>query len=507
MTAKPSIGLRSFRGEPTMTDLTAHTDSCRYQFAADPYRPLYHFVAPANFMGDPNGTIFWKGKYHLFYQYNPDGAYDQSSRMHWGHAVSENLVHWRDLPIALTPTLSGPDRSGCWSGGAFDNDGVPTLIYYGHPEGNCIATSDDDLIRWQKHPANPVIPHPPEGQAEWRPFDPCMWKEGNTYYSLAGGKLENIGDTAFLFQSRDMLNWQYMHPLYASGLEKPPESDCAVPDFFPLGDKHMLLFASHERGAQYYIGTYADHKFHPERHGRLNFGEFTLTSGHVLAPLSLVDDRNRRICFAWIAEGRSEAVQKAYGWSGIMSLPLMFSLFDDYTLRIEPVEELASLRREYRRLENVHIPSNASILLEDIEGDCLEMEVEFATGDAETFGISVRCSPDSAEQTIISYNHKENVLALDAQASSLHPAFVGHTTQQSPFDQATGEPLKLRIFVDRSVVEVFADSRLYLAKRIYPSRPDSLGISLFSRGGTTTVRAMDVWQMAPVWPTGKTSES
>ena len=223
----------------------------RQQIAADPYRPLYHFSAPANYLGDPNGIIFWKGKYHLFYQYNPDGAFDNSRRMHWGHAVSKDLVHWGDLPIALAPTPDGPDRSGCWSGGAVNNNGVPTLIYYGHPDGNCIATSDDDLISWEKHPENPVIPYPLEGDG-WRPFDPCAWQEGDMWLSLSGGKLEGIGDTAFLCQSKDLLNWEYLHPFYISELDKAPESDCAVPDFFPLGDRHMLLFASHERGVQYY---------------------------------------------------------------------------------------------------------------------------------------------------------------------------------------------------------------------------------------------------------------
>lgn len=142
-----------------MTKFNEYIDPRRQDLAADPHRPLYHFLAPANYMGDPNGMIFWGGgKYHLFYQYNPDGAYDQFSRMHWGHAVSENLMHWRDLPIALTPTLDGPDCSSCWSGGAFDDDGIPTLIYYGHPTGNCIATSDDDLIEWHEIPQTRSFP-------------------------------------------------------------------------------------------------------------------------------------------------------------------------------------------------------------------------------------------------------------------------------------------------------------------------------------------------------------
>ncbi len=95
-------------------------DLWREELAADRHRPLYHFLAPSNFLGDPNGTIWWKGSYHLFYQYNPYGAFDSSRLMHWGHAVSEDLVHWRDLRIALAPTPGGCDAAGCWRGGAFD---------------------------------------------------------------------------------------------------------------------------------------------------------------------------------------------------------------------------------------------------------------------------------------------------------------------------------------------------------------------------------------------------
>ena len=480
--------------------MTEQIDPRRHRFVDDPYRPLYHFLAPAEMLKDPNGTIFWKGKYHLFYQHNPHGAFDNVTTMHWGHAVSDDLVHWKDLPIALTPTPDGPDRSGCWSGGAFDNDGVPTILYYGHPEGNSIATSDDDLIVWEKHPGNPVIPHPPKGQTQWRPFDPCIWKEGDTFYSLAGGSIKDIGDTAFLFRSRDAINWQYMHPLYVAELNDEPESDCAVPDFFPLGDRHVLLFASHQRGAQYYIGTYENHRFHPERHGRMNFGEFTLECGNILAPISLLDGRDRRICFGWIGEGRAEQVQKDSGWSGIISLPRVLSLSAEHTLCIEPIAELESLRRGHAHLAGVHVIPASPVSLQDVEGDCLEIGLQLDHDDVGTFEIAVRCSPDDSERTTIFYDRRDGCLVLDVADSSLSPDAVGRDVQRGPMDLAPGEPLDLRIFLDRSVVEVFANARLCLTKRIYPSRPDSLGVRLLARGGPTTVRSIDVWKMAPVWP-------
>ena len=114
-------------------------------FARDPHRPAWHFTPPAAWMNDINGALYWKGRYHIFYQLNPEGAF--WNRIQWGHASSADLVHWVHHPVALTPEADGPDRIGCFSGGALvDKEGVPTLIYYGNPDGLCLARSSDDLL-------------------------------------------------------------------------------------------------------------------------------------------------------------------------------------------------------------------------------------------------------------------------------------------------------------------------------------------------------------------------
>jgi beta-fructofuranosidase len=150
---------------------------------SDPQAPRYHFVAPEGTCRpfDPNGAIFWKGKYHLFYIFQnpelPRGGHC------WGHASSTDLVHWQFHPTALAPRPGDPDV-GIFSGGAFVNkEGVPTIIYHGVAAGTCIATAeDDDLIIWRKSPHNPVIPEPKEGSEGWgvyNVFDPHAWVEGD----------------------------------------------------------------------------------------------------------------------------------------------------------------------------------------------------------------------------------------------------------------------------------------------------------------------------------------
>ncbi|MCY3763301.1 MAG: glycoside hydrolase family 32 protein, partial [Gemmatimonadetes bacterium] len=226
--------------------------SIREQFAGDRHRPVYHFVPPKNWTNDPTGTFQANGLFHLFYQYrdapSPEGPGGWGT---WCHAATEDFIHWIDYPVAIEREEGGPDHVGCWSGGAFERDGSHTLIYWGNPGGICLADSDDGYRTWRKHPRNPVIELPDE-PVEWRLHDPCAWKDGEWFYMASGsqiGKPRAIGssrDAGFLFRSRDAVDWEYAGLLYEPG----GESDLAVPSFFPFGDGHMLLFASHSRGAQ-----------------------------------------------------------------------------------------------------------------------------------------------------------------------------------------------------------------------------------------------------------------
>ena len=185
---------------------------------------------------------------HIFYQYNPNGAFHGT--IHWGHASSADLVHWTDHPIALPPGPEGADRDQCYSGAAFINkEGVPTFIYHGLPDGICLATSDDDmLINWEKHPANPIIPNPQAGDEFRIGGAPCAWVEGDTYYALTGNSGAAPPDVAYLYTSQDFAHWEYLHPFYEGGVFTEWGEDCGCPDFFRLGDKHVLSFTSHPRG-------------------------------------------------------------------------------------------------------------------------------------------------------------------------------------------------------------------------------------------------------------------
>jgi len=489
----------------------------REKLRSDPHRPTYHFMPPMAWMNDINGSIFWKGRYHIFYQHNPQGAYWKW--MQWGHASSVDLVHWVHHPIAVTPTLNGPDREGCASGGAFvSKEGVPTFIYHGYHGGTCIATSQDDmLIHWTKHPANPVIPVPQSGEPDFGKYtvhDPCTWLTGDTYYALINKRDPGGGgDAAFLFKSQDLRRWEYVGPFYQSDRRwTESDEDCAVPDFFPLGDKHMLLFCSHLQGTQYYLGRLEQNgqRFIPEIHGRMSW-----PGGMLGGARTLLDDKRRRVFFDWIRELRGHPQERESGWSGCMTLPRILSLGEDGVLQIEPAPEIEVLRFNHRKCENIALAADSEMKLYDVSGDCLELAVEIEPADAREFGVIVRQTPDGAEQTAVVCEPAAGKLSIHTGRSTLNERiryiYYRHNgaldrlpeekrivkAQEAPFKLRPGETVKLRVFLDRSVLEVFANGRQCITSRIYPTRSDSMGVTLFSRRGSAEVKSVEAWDIAP----------
>jgi len=502
MIAAPKGQLAALLGKPAARlargDLHAAQRRLREKLLSDPHRPTYHFVTPEGrcMPFDPNGAIFWNGRYHLCYIF-------QDHRGHcWGHASSKDLLHWRWHTPALFPAPGDPDR-GIFSGNCFVNKkGEATMLYHGVGAGNCIATSGEpSLDHWTKLPSNPIIPIPKRGSPEeklYRSWDPHGWLEGDTYYAIFGG------NPPTLFKADRLDNWKFVGKFMAKEVPGVDSfEDVSCPDFFKLGDKHMLLCISHPRGCRYYLGRWENEEFHPEAHRRMNW-----PGGTCFAPESLLDDKGRRIMWAWVLDRRPH---NEYGWSGTMTLPRALSLSEDGTLRIEPVEELKQLRTHGRKHRNIKVPDGKPVRLDDVRGDCLELDLTIRPGDAKRFGLKVRCSPAGEEQTVIACDPAARHLQIDVARSSLDDvryysfcmkggANPRVTSQEAPFELKKGEPLRLRVLLDRSILEVFANGRQCITQRIYPSREDSLGVALFSEGGSAVVESLEAWKMAPTNP-------
>ena len=275
------------------------------------------------------------------------------------------------------------------------------------------------------------------------------------------------------------------------------------PDFFPLGDKSVLLVSVYDdsrfregayaykgclRYAVAFVGAYTDHTFTPWIQSIIDYG------GHFYAPQTILAPTGRRLLWGWLWEGRSDEAQWAAGWAGVMSLPRVLSLSANNMVSLEPAPELKQLRGTHQRVMDLSILPTSLMQLGEVQGDCLEIQAELVPDEATELGIGVRCAPDGTEQTLIRYDRLQGRLLIDRQRSSMSED-VQRDIRTGPLPFAADEPLLLHIFLDRSVIEVFANNRLCMSSRVYPSRTDSLGVGLFARGGSARIKALDVWEM------------
>ena len=404
--------------------------------AGDPHRPGYHFLAPANWMDDPNGVIQVGGETHLFYQWIPDSPSRSGGPFHWGHAVSQDLVHWRDLPIALSPTPGG----GCWSGGAVLDRGVPTIVYRGRLGGEtavCVATSRDGLLTWDKYPGNPVIEA--TRKEDIPAGDPYVWREGDHWYCVMGSHTGS-GGAAVIYRSPDLLQWAYLGPLL-TGRKQETGPSWEVVNFFKLGDRHVLTASLYQTWKSiYFAGTYRDHRFSSQGWADLDSG------GHFYAPYVFSDDRGRKILMAWSWEGRHEDLSIARAGPRAAPGPV-------------PAGTLGSRSPTFPSATN-----HRDLAHQRADAD-LKAEAGQVCGDR---------------------------LRLSRQPWYTRDLWLEE------------DELLRHVFIDRSILEVFANGRLCLTSRIYPTRSDSAGIGLFAAGGPAVLRSMEVWSMNPIWPTAGT---
>jgi beta-fructofuranosidase len=463
-------------------DANSSTRALRERVLSDPYRPGYHFVIPEGqaMPFDPNGAIFWKGRYHLFYIF-------QDKRGHnWGHVSSSDLFHWRHHPTSLV--------SGMFSGNCFVNrEGRPTMCYHQVGQGNAMAVAlDDELNEWKKLESNPITPRTQPGDPnhdKYRSWDPYGWLEGDTYYAIFGGERPAVVKAPSLAGE-----WKYVGDLMANtvpGVSINEDVSCA--DFFKFGDRHMLLCISHRLGCRYYLGDWKGEQFHPTFHEKMSW-----VDNSFFAPESLLDDRGRRIMWAWIFDHPGFKMRTDYGWSGTMSLPRVLSPGPNGVLLMNLPEEIERLRYNGLKRTGLAIAADSELPLEGIRGNSLELDLEFQPSVAKQYGVKVCCSPGGEEQTLAYYDGPAKKLKVDTMKSSQVEG--PRAVEAGPFELKPDEPLKLRVLVDKSVVEVFANGRQAVMRRVYPSRADSVGVRLFSNGGPANLMLLQAWEMMPANP-------
>ncbi len=484
----------------------------RERLSDDPYRPIFHFVNPEGNLNDPNGFSFWNGNWHLFYQAYPP----EDPRQHWGHAVSKDLVHWRDLPLAIYPN---PERAS-YSGSALVEENRVIVNYHGTEVGNMVAISDDPLLlNWDKVTGEAVIPMKERDSAlvngearSHHVYDPFLWKEDDMYYSISGWrdrdeKTGRLVATAELYQSPDLKNWEYVHQFVDGDRFTMVEDDLACPYFWPIGDRYILLFFSHYSGGQYMLGDYDKerNKFVPTSHGYFNHGP--VRPGGVHAPSATPDGEGGVVTIFNINAPR---INPSKGWNQIMSSPMRLTLRDSDELGIEPAGDFESLRYNHRSVKQVTLPANQEIVLEDISGNAMELKAKINPKDAQHIELNVLKSPDREEYTRITFynntgfrkrdsGNQQSMLSIDTNNSSIRSDVQSRPPENAPLYLEDDENLELRIFIDKSVVELFANGKQYAAVRVYPDLEESVGVSIRSQGQESELISLDAWQMKNTW--------
>jgi sucrose-6-phosphate hydrolase SacC (GH32 family) len=451
----------------------------------------YHLAHPAAeetvTAGDPNPAFFWKGRYHLHY------IYKIKEESVYAHVSSEDMVHWKWHSTVLGPTTMG---HGLWSGTGFiTKDGRPAMAYFGHKtERNWISYAlDDNLDQWSK--PHEMLPRYQDGKpvTDMPYFDPDLWINKGIYYGLNG---RNRRSSAVMMKSDNLKDWDYigelLHPDFDEeklGVGRDEDISCA--NMFKLGEKWVLLCISHKLGCRYFIGDFKDEQFLPEQHGLMNWSAWDL-----MAPESLLTPDGRRVMWAWCTP-RVASIQefpreknfyqllKDRIQTGIQSLPRELSLSKEGTLLIQPLRELKKLRSDEKSVHELTVKSDRTHLLQGISGDTLELEIVIEAPAAEEFGIKVLCDQGGKEGFTISSGKGSKTLK------------VGYS--EPPFELKEGEDLTLRVFIDKNLIEVFANDR-QAAVAWHDYKPKDLQVCLFSKGGDLKVKRMSAWQMKSIYP-------
>lgn len=454
--------------------------------ARDPMRPQFHLLPARNWMNDPNGPIYFNGRYHMFFQYNPFAAV--WGDMSWNHAVSSDMLHWSHLPLALTPTPDSPDAYGCFSGSAIQVGKRVYVVYTGTKESTpelatirdgtdkiqesqCLAWSDDPkLVKWTKDP-QPIVPLPPGGMKVTGFRDPSAWKQGDWYYMTVGSGIAKVGGCVLLYRSKDLKRWEYMHQLTSGPWNgNPTANPCddaemwECPEFFALDGGHVLIYST--LGKVFWQSGVLDEstmKFRSAKTGLLDLDAF-------YAPKTQLDAQGRRILWGWIPERRTEAAMREAGWSGMMSLPRVMNLDKDGTLRIQALPRTAALRAGAVPQEKSRTGERR--VLRDASGEVICLGIK-----GKSFDFTL--STDSAELLHVSYSAEKHAFVADGKEIALEPS-------DAPM---------LHAFVDGSVIELIVSERIGYTKRFYYTGATAPDIQAWTREGEVKLNA---WKIMPI---------
>jgi beta-fructofuranosidase len=418
-------------------------------------RPRFHITGERNWINDPNGPLHHDGVYHLFFQANPHAPFWGPPT--WGHVTSTDLVTWRRHQPAVSPAAGTADADGCWSGCTRLVDGRPAIYYTGvvGEDGNrvesvCRAWGSDDLLTWEKDAANPLVAGPPAELGSGYHRDPFLWLDGDGWHMLLGsGTTEGERHGQIVrYDSPDATRWRFGGvffevPRSAGQLDLGEHWECPQLLF---GDETAALVVSCQdpradrplMHSVYFVGAIRDGRFDGRLGGRLDHGDV------FYAPALVRDESGRDLMWGWAQERLGPDRQAGLSHVGALTLPRQITL-DGERLLMRPVPELDALRAE--RIAASGVAGEAQLeLLATLEG---------ADG---TAGWALTAAGVRAE------------VLVDLSEPRLHVAVTDGSREPRVFGSAltTGDRYDLRLFVDGSLIEIFAgDGEAAITTRAY----------------------------------------
>ena len=458
-------------------------------------RPVFHLTARSGWLNDPNGFSFYKGEYHLFYQYNPYSTH--WDKMHWGHAASKDLLHWHYLPCALAPD-AWYDRFGVFSGSAIEtNGGKQLLMYTGvrqekQADGTtkdmqvqCVATGDG--VSYEKYAQNPVIDERmlPAGASRNDFRDPRIFKaKDGSFLAVIASRGEDKSGQILLFASDDGYSWRFKSTLAQNRNRYGKMWEC--PDFFELDGSYVLLTSPQDMkddGAEFHDGNGTLCLIGSLDEERGTFSEEhiqTLDSGiDFYAPQTVLTSDGRRIMIGWLENWDGCAINTSEKWACQMATPREIFI-QDGRLCQKPIKELDEARANKVSYENVALV-NEEKTLDGVKGRVLDMELHIeAESENDVFEVDV--AKDDTHATRLIFRAKEHTLTLDRRRCGSCRAII-HS--QECILKNKGKSLDVRIVLDRFSIEVFIDGGKQAMSAALPTELEADGISFKALGSVS----------------------
>lgn len=495
-----------------------------------PLRPQFHFTPETHWLNDPNGMVYFDGEYHLFYQHHPDSTV--WGPMHWGHAISRDLVRWEHQPIALYPDHNGLIFSGSavvdWqdTSGFFDGGAGLVAIYTQtemiegtdqSKQRQSIAYSKDNGRTWTPYAGNPVLTD--ESFPDFR--DPkVFWHEATKHWVMVLA----AGDRLFLYTSSNLLDWALASEFGAAEGSHDGVWEC--PDLFALpvdgvngsekwvmivsiGDNEQLPEGSR---TQYFVGEFDGKTFVNDNapdtilwmdHGRDNYAGVTWSD--------VPGNGEDRLLIGWMNNWKYANLIPTGEWRGAMTLPRKLSLEQragGIRLIQHTPDSLDGLRLGGSEWSDLEIQPGNDLLLAE-QGELIELAVEFELGTASEFGIKLKSGihNEVEYETIVGYDASAGELFIDrtkAGDSAFHPQFA--CKHGAPLAASNGR-IKLRMWVDRSSLELFADEGgLVMTDQLFPHAGNDR-IELYAAGGSVRVVSLQLYPLQSVYAASMTKET